>query len=70
MFRMRIQGALFVFVLFAAVAVFSNAGNNGSMARGKANMRSSSTGSTVVLTADGTDPVPKPTPYSMVELAA
>jgi hypothetical protein len=60
MTKLRIQVALFMFVLSAAVAVFSNALSNGTVTRGQADARSSFTDKAVVLTADGTDPVPKP----------
>ena len=67
MTKLRIQVALFMFVLSAAVAVFSNAGSSGNVARGQADTRSSFTDKTAVLTADGGDPVPRP---PMVGLAA
>ena len=66
MTKLRIQVALFMFVLSAAVAVFSNA-----LTRGQADTRSSFTDKAVVLTADGGDPVPKPpTALSRVGLTA
>ena len=71
MTKLRIQVALFMFVLSAAVAVFSNAGSSGTVARGQADTRSSFTDKAVVLTADGGDPVPKPpTQVSLVGLTA
>lgn len=71
MTKLRIQVALFMFVLFAAMAVCSNASSSGTVARGQADTRSSFTDKAVVLTADGTDPVPKPpSPHSLVGLTA
>jgi hypothetical protein len=60
MTKPRIQGALYLFLLSAAMAVCSNAGSSGTGARGQADTRSSFTDKAVVLTADGGDPVPKP----------
>jgi hypothetical protein len=60
MTKLRIQVALFMFVLSAAVAVFSNSGSSGTVTRSQANTRPSFTDKAVVLTADGTDPVPRP----------
>ena len=65
MTKLRIQGALYMFVLSAAVTVFSDAGS-GTVTGGMADTRSSFTDK-AVLTADGGDPVPKP---PMVGLAA
>jgi hypothetical protein len=71
MTKLRIQGALYMFVLSAAVTVFSNVGSSGTVVRGQADSRSSFTDKAVVLTADGTDPVPKPpTPPLSVGLTA
>jgi hypothetical protein len=70
MTKLRIQVALYMFVLSATVAVFSNAGSTGTVARGQADTRSSFTDKAVVLTADGGDPVPKPTPPLAVGLTA
>ena len=71
MTKLRIQVALFMFVLSAAMAVFSNASSRGAVARGQADTRSSFTDKAVVLTADGGDPVPKPpTQVSLVGLTA
>jgi len=66
MTKLRIQGALYMFVLSAAVTVFSDAGS-GTVTGGMADTRSSLTDKAAVLTADGGDPVPKP---PMVGLAA
>ena len=60
MTKLRIQVALLMFVLSAAVTVFSNAGSSGTVTRSQANTRSSFSDKAVVLTADGTDPVPRP----------
>jgi len=60
MTKLRIQVALFMFVLSASVAVFSNAGSSGTITRSQANTRSSFTDKAVVLIADGGDPVPRP----------
>ncbi len=67
MTKLRIQGALYMFVLSAAVTVFSDAGSSGTVTRGMADLRSSFTDKAAVLTADGGDPVPRP---PMVGLAA
>ncbi|HXN94451.1 MAG TPA: hypothetical protein VN879_08105 [Candidatus Acidoferrales bacterium] len=71
MTKLRIQVALFMFVLAAAVAVFSNAGTSETITRSQANTRSSFSDKAVVLTADGGDPVPRPpTALSLVGLTA
>jgi hypothetical protein len=71
MTKLRIQGAFYLFILSAAVAVFSNAVSSGTVARGQADTRSSFIDKAVVLTADGGDPVPKPpTPPLSVGLTA
>ena len=67
MTKLRIQGALYWFILLAAMVVFSNAGSSGTVLRGQADTRSSFTDKAAVLTADGGDPVPRP---PMVGLAA
>ena len=63
MTKLRIQGALYLFILLAATVVFSKAGSSGTVLRGQAAF----TDKAAVLTADGGDPVPRP---PMVGLAA
>ena len=66
MTKLRIQVTLYLFVLAAAGAVFSNAGSSGTVTRGMADTRSSFTDKTAVLTADGGDPVPRPPMVGLV----
>jgi hypothetical protein len=67
MTKLRIQVALAMFVLTAAVAVFSNAVSRGTVTRSMADTLSSFTDTAAFLTADGGDPVPRP---PVVALAA
>lgn len=58
MSKLRIHGALCVFVLFAAVAVFSSVANVGPLNSGKLNVGPSFNVDKGILTADGGDPYP------------
>jgi hypothetical protein len=62
MSKLRIHGALYMFALFAAVAVFANVTNVGSLNSGKLNVVPSCNVDKGILTADGGDPYPIPPP--------
>jgi len=64
MTKLRIQVALYVFVLTAAVAVFSGVVPVPFLNAGKHNLPAIQSNGVVTLMADGTDPVPPPIPLS------
>ena len=64
MTKLRIQVALTMFVLTAAVAVFSGVVPVPFLNAGKHNLPAIQSNGVVTLMADGTDPVPPPIPLS------
>ena len=62
MTKLRIPGALYMFVLSAAVAVFSGVVPVPLLNAGKHHRPAIQSNGVVTLTADGTDPVPRPKP--------
>jgi hypothetical protein len=62
MTKLRIQVALYMFVLSAAVAVFSGVVPVPFLNAGKHNLPAIQSNGTVTLMADGSDPVPGPVP--------
>jgi len=70
MTKLRIQGALYMFVLSAAVAVFSGVVPVPFVNAGKHNLPAIQSHGVVTLTADGTDPVPPPRPLPPAGVAS
>lgn len=70
MSKIKVLFILSMMVIFAAVAVFSNVVSVESLNAGKVNPLSFLGNSTTILTADGTDPVPKPMPLPRLKLAS
>ena len=66
MSKPRIQGALYTLVLFTAVAVFSSVVQVSSLNAEKNNLTASPVKGAGILTADGTDPYPRPQARSAV----
>ena len=64
MTKLRIQVALYMFVLSAAVAVFSGVVPVPFLNAGKHNLPAIQSNGVVTLMADGGDPVPAPIPLS------
>jgi hypothetical protein len=64
MTKLRIQVALYMFVLSAAVAVFSGVVPVPFLNAGKHNLPAIQSNGVVTLMADGSDPVPAPIPLS------
>ncbi len=62
MTKLRIQVALYMFILSAAVAVFSGVVPVPFLNAGKHNLPANQSNGVVTLMADGTDPQPKPIP--------
>jgi hypothetical protein len=69
MTRLRIQVALLMLVLSAAVAVFSGVAVP-FLNVGKHNLPAIQSNGAVILMADGTDPQPKPTPLPWFGVAS
>jgi hypothetical protein len=70
MTKLRIQVALSMFVLSAAVAVSSGVVRVPFLNAGKHNLPAMQSNGVVTLMADGTDPVPRPYPVRAVGLPA
>jgi prepilin-type processing-associated H-X9-DG protein len=70
MTRLRIQVALLMLVLSAAVAVFSGVVPVPLLNAGKHNLPAVHSNGAVILMADGTDPQPKPTPLPWLGVAS
>jgi hypothetical protein len=70
MTRLRIQVALLMLVLSAAVAVFSGVVPVPFLNLGKHNLPAIQSNGAVILMADGTDPQPKPTPLPWFGVAS
>jgi len=70
MSKMRVSFVLSLVVLLAAVAVFSGAVQIPFSTAGQNNLPAIEHNSAVVLTADGTDPQPPPSPFPWLAAAA
>ena len=70
MSKLKVLFVLCTVVLFAVVAVFPNLGHAGSFQGGRLNGASLSATPIEILTADGTDPQPPPTPLPWLAVAA
>ena len=70
MTKLRIQGALHMFVLSAAMAVFSGVVPVPFLNAGKHSLPAIQSNGVVTLTADGTDPQPPPKPLPWVGVAS
>jgi hypothetical protein len=70
MTKLRIQGALYLFVLSAAMAVFSGVVPVPFLNAGKHSLPAIQSNGVVTLTADGTDPQPPPKPLPWVGVAS
>jgi len=70
MTKLRIQGALYMFVLSAAMAVCSGVVPVPFLNAGKHSLPAIESNGVVTLTADGTDPQPPPKPLPWVGLAS
>ena len=70
MTKLRIQGALYMFVLSAAMAVFSGVVPVPFLNAGKHSLPAIQSNGVVTLTADGTDPQPPPKPLPWVGVAS
>lgn len=70
MSKSKVSVVLSSVVLFAAVAVFSGVVHVSFMSSGKNNIPVTLHKASGILTADGTDPQPKPTPLPWLGVAA
>ena len=70
MTKLRIQRALYLFILSAAVAVFSGVVPVPFLNAGKHSLPAIQSNGVVTLTADGTDPQPPPKPLPWVGVAS
>ena len=70
MTKLRIQVALYMFVLSAAVAVISGVVPVRIAGAGKHNLPAIQSNGAVTLMADGGDPQPKPTPLPWLAIAS
>jgi hypothetical protein len=70
MTKLRIQAALSIFVLSAAVAAFSGVVPVPFLNAGKHNLPAIHSNGVVTLMADGTDPQPAPTPLPWLGIAS
>jgi hypothetical protein len=70
MSKMKVSFILSLVVLLAAVAVFSGVVQVPFLSAGQINLPVMQHNSAVVLTADGTDPQPPPSPFPWVAAAA
>lgn len=68
--KLRIRVFVCMSILFAAVALFPNVANVKSLKTERLNPLRSSIGTTGILTADGTDPVPRPIPQTPLGMAS
>jgi hypothetical protein len=70
MSKSKVFFVLSIVVLFAAVAVFSGVVQVPFLSVGKSNLPATQLKSVGILTADGGDPQPKPSPFPWLAVAA